>query len=191
MKKEIRIACFDDGPFEKNKSKYSHVIGVVIRGNDEIDGILHFKVKVDGLDATRKLIKVVKKSKFYDELKAIFLDGIAFGGFNVIDIEKVYRETSLPVVCLMRKKPNFKAIYKALKKLDNFEERLKMIKKAGKVRKMRYKNGEIFYQFIGEEENKVREMIKVSIRKGFVPEGLRIAHLIATAIKLGESRGRA
>ena len=35
------------------------------------------------------------------------LDGITYGGFNVVDIEELYRETGLPVIVIMRSCPDF------------------------------------------------------------------------------------
>ena len=42
------------------------------------------------------------------------LDGLAFGGFNLIDIQEVYEKTKLPVIVVVRDKPNLEEIKKAL-----------------------------------------------------------------------------
>jgi len=88
IKKFSLIVGFDDSPFNKFKDKEVLVTGTVMRGGYSIDGIMSTKVKVDGTDSTRKLISLIGKSRFRTQIKAILLDGIAFGGFNIIDPNK-------------------------------------------------------------------------------------------------------
>ena len=42
-----------------------------------------------------------------------------------------------------------------------------------------------------KEREELAEMLRASTVQGALPEALRVAHLIATAIVRGESRGRA
>ncbi|MCW1296889.1 MAG: DUF99 family protein [Candidatus Parvarchaeota archaeon] len=189
IKEEIRILGFDDAPFDKDKDEEVLVIGTVFRGNKSIDGVISFKVKVDGDDATEKLIHVINGTKHKDQIRIIMLDGIAFGGFNIIDIKKLYDEIKIPVIVLMRKIPEYDKIKEALKKFPNFSEKWKKIEGAGKIIELR--KGKIYFQFIGIDEEKAKQVILQSILRGDVPECLRVAHLIASGIILGESRGRA
>ena len=89
MKKQIRILGIDDAAFDKFNDKEVIVIGTVFRGGDFMDGVMTCKVKVDGDDATNKLIEMINKSKFKTQFRAIMLDGIAVAGFNVFDIKLV------------------------------------------------------------------------------------------------------
>jgi len=107
IKKEIRVIGIDDSPYNKN-NKTNLIIGVVMRGGSWIDGILSTKVKVDGDDATTKIIKIINKCKFKTQLQCIFLDGIAVAGFNVIDIKELNQKTKIPVVVIIRKMPDIK-----------------------------------------------------------------------------------
>jgi len=43
----------------------------------------------------------------------------------------------------------------------------------------------------GMDEDEVREVLEKVTVRGALPEPLRIAHIFATALKKGESRGRA
>ena len=164
-----------------------------------MDGLLSTKVKVDGDDATEKILNMVKKSKHLSQLQCIMLDGIAVAGFNVIDIKKLNKLTGLPVIVITRKKPNMKKIIRALKKANEknkkseneVKKKLAMIKKAGNVHEVELKNKKIYFQCSGISEEKAREIIRLSSSHALVPEPIRIAHLIASGIVLGESRGRA
>ena len=186
MKKEIRVLGIDDGPFDKFNDKEVIVIGTVYRGGSFIDGVLSTKVTVDGDDSTEKLVEMINNCKFRPQLQAIILDGIAVGGFNVIDVSNLNKKTGIPVIVVMRDYPDFKKIEKALTKL-NHEEKIKLLKKAGKV----YQLGEIFVQAIGLSLKQVEEIIDITCTHSLVPEPLRVAHLIASGVVDGESRGRA
>jgi hypothetical protein len=189
VKGEIRILGIDDAPFDKNRDKEVLVVGTVFRGNRSIDGLISFKVKVDGNDATEKLLNAISKTKHRDQIRVIMFDGIAFGGFNIIDIKRLYEEIGIPIIVLMRRIPEYEKIEKALKKFPDFQERMRKIKNAGEINEL--KRGKIYFQCIGIEKEKAKEIILQSILRGDVPECLRVAHLIASGIVLGESRGRA
>lgn len=191
IKSEIRILGFDDGPFTK-KSKRVLLVGVVFRGGKFLEGVLRTYVKVDGLDATQKTIKLINSSRHKQQLKIIMLDGITVGGFNLIDIKEVNEETGLPAIVINRKKPNLRDVRKALKKFDDFNRRWQIIRNAGKIKKMvTVKGKELFYQNVGISDEETEEIINLSISRSDIPEVLRVAHIIASGIVKGESYGRA
>ncbi|MBW2978287.1 DUF99 family protein [Candidatus Woesearchaeota archaeon] len=186
MKKEIRILGIDDAPFDKFKGGDVLVIGTVFRGGSWLDGLLSTKVKVDGNDATDKLIMMINKCKFKPQLQAIILDGIALGGFNVVDVEKLNKKTKIPVIVVIRRMPDFKKIKETLKKLRK-EKKFRLIEKAGKV----YKVGEIYVQINGISLRDTEKILKISCTRSLLPEPIRAAHIIAAGIVKGESKGDA
>jgi endonuclease V-like protein UPF0215 family len=191
VKEEIRILGIDDGPF-KRKDKKVIVVGVVFRGGEFIDGLLRTYVDVDGLDATEKLSEMINYSRHKQQLKVIMLDGITLGGFNIIDVKKLYSETKIPVIVINRKIPDLKSIKVALEKnFDDFEKRWKMILNAGKIKELKFEKFSIYYQNVGLEDEDAEEIIMISVKHAQIPEPLRVAHLIATGIVKGESEGHA
>jgi len=191
MKSEIRILGFDDGPFEK-EDKTVPVVGVVYRGGKFLDGILKTEVKVDGLDSTKKIVKLINSSRHKQQLKVIMFDGITFGGFNIFDVKEIYEKTKLPVIIINRKHPNLEDVKNALKNFKDFKRRWKIILRAGKIKECKIKeNRKVYYQCIGLEDEETEEIIKLSSTHSYIPEPLRVAHLIATGIVKGESGGRA
>ncbi len=193
VKSQIRIIGIDDGPFKKG-SKRCIVIGCAFRGSEQIDGVLKTSIKVDGLDATEKFIKLLNNSKFKDA-RIIMLDGITFGGFNIVNIKELYEVTNLPVIAVNRKKPDIKEFMKAMKKLPNFSERKRAVKDAGKIYAMKIeqgdKKGKIYFQKSGISINDTEKIINITIKTSLFPEPVRVAHLIATGVVLGQSIGRA
>lgn len=185
MKPEIRVLGIDDAPFNKG-NKEVLVIAAFFRGGQCLDGLLSTKVKVDGEDATAKLIEMINRSKFKKQLQAVFLDGIALGGFNVVDINCLSEKTSLPVIVVIRKFPNFERLEKTLKKLK-MDKKYQLMLKAGQPRKTNH----LFIQYAGLTLEKAANMVKVCATKSYLPEPLRVAHLIGAGMVTGESKGRA
>lgn len=194
VKQEIRILAWDDGPFKWKGKEKAILVGVIFRGGSFMDGLLKREVEVDGTDAESTIIEAVKGCKFKD-LRVIMLDGITFAGFNTVNITNIRRETGLPVIVVLRKKPDFSSFMRSLKMLPNAQVRLKAVGDAGKVSwteiKIGGKAGRIAFQVSGLPVEQAREIIGRSSTHGFVPEPLRVAHLIASGLVLGESKGRA
>lgn len=186
MKKEIRVIGFDDGPFDKFNDQKTLVVGVVFRGGNYADGVLSTQITIDGSDATSKLIKLVDSCKFKPQLQAIFLKGIAVGGFNVIDVRKLSQKTKLPVVVVIRNYPNFEEIYVALVKLKQ-KNKIKLIESLPKPEKI----GQLYVQRIGIDKQQTKELLKITCTHANIPEPLRVAHLIASGVVRGERKGRA
>jgi len=191
LKSEIRILGFDDGAFIPRSNSLVPVIGLIFRGGKFLDGALKTEVKVDGNNATEKIIKLINSSRHKQQLRVIMFDGVTVGGFNVIDIKKLHERTNLPVIVINRKIPNLKKVKNALKNFDDFEKRWQAILNAGKIKEYRVKDKRVYYQSIGLRDEEVKEIIDLSSTRSFIPEPLRVAHIIATAVVKGESGGRA
>lgn len=186
LKKEIRLLGIDDSPFKKGAKGPILVVGALTRGGTCLEAVLSTSAKIDGNDSTARLIAMVNKSRFKSQVRCIFLNGIAVGGFNVIDIHSLNRKTSIPVVVVIRKQPDVKNIRKALVQIG-LGSRFRLIEKAGKVIKI---NG-IFVQQAGISVEKAREFLSLACTRSKIPEPLRLAHIIASGIVRGESRGKA
>ncbi len=184
IKEEARLIGIDDMPFTKHQKKVK-LVGVIYRGGKWIEGVLSCEVRKDGKDATKKIIEMINRSRFKNQLKAIFLGGITVAGFNVVDIKEVYDKTNIPVVALSRKYPDFEKIFKALKKLNKKKE-IEIIERTMPPVRMNH----IFVQWAGCSIDRVKELLEISCTHSYFPEPLRAAHLIAAGIALGESKGR-
>lgn len=190
IKKEIRILGIDDAPFDKFRDKECLVIGTIFRGGSYLDGLISFRIKVDGNDGTKKLISAIKKTKHRGQIQCIVINGISLAGFNVLDIEKISRSVRLPVIVFIRKMPDFVNIRKALAKAK-MPGKMTLIKKAGKVYSSKISDRRVFFQIKGISEKEAFKILKLACLHALVPEPLRIAHIIGSGIIFGENRGRA
>lgn len=187
IKAEIRVLGIDDAPFEKDMDKEVLVVGTIFRGGTVLDGLLSCKVTVDGHDATAKLIAMINRSHHKPQLQLIMLKGVALGGFNVIDVKTLSRKTGLPVLVVIKHKPDFRAIARALSHFPDGSARLALMRAAGKIEAV----GKLLMQRTGITRERAAKVIQLTATRGLIPEPLRVAHIIASGVVLGESRGRA
>lgn len=186
MKKEIRVIGIDDGPFKKFSKGKVLVIGTIFRGGISLDGVLSAKVAIDGNDSTKNLARMINKCKFKPQLQAILLNGISVAGFNVIDIKALGKKTKLPVIVVIRRYPDFKTIKSTLEKIGQ-KNKYKLMEIAGRV----HKHKKVCFQAAGISLKDAKEILNITTTRSFIPEPIRIAHLIASGIVDGQSRGRA
>ncbi|MDH7506574.1 MAG: DUF99 family protein [Candidatus Thermoplasmatota archaeon] len=190
MKQQIRLLGVDDSPFSFT-DKYVTIVGAIMRGGEYLECVLSRQISVDGDDATFACIDMIKKTKHRKQLKATLLDGVTFGGFNVVDVQEVFNSTGLPLITVTRDKPDFNKIKKALKNnFSDWENRLNLIKK-GRLYIVKTRYNPIFVKCTGINIEDAKEIIKLSTIRGVVPEPIRVAHLIASGIARGESYGKA
>lgn len=182
----MRVIGIDDGPFTKFRHGAVIVVGTIFRGGQFLDGVVSTHCRVDGADSTRNIAAMINKCKFKSQLRLILLHGVAVGGFNIIDIPKLHKETRLPVLVVVRDYPDFEVIFKTLRNLG-FSRRVKLIKQLPKPK--RY--GLIYAQAIGLTDREVKDVLAVTTSHALIPEALRVAHLIAAGVVKGESSGRA
>lgn len=190
MKTQYRTLGIDDAPF-KFRDRNVPVIGAVVRGNSYLEGVMKTEVRVDGRNANKKLSGMINKSRFREQIKVVMIDGIALGGFNVVDIGKLYKDTGVPVISITRNKPDYDKMKNALRKhFNDWERRWKTITKNETFR-VKTKHKPVYVGLAGITLNKAETIIKQTTVRGALPEPVRIAHLIATGVTTGESYGKA
>jgi endonuclease V-like protein UPF0215 family len=186
IKPEIRVLGIDDGVFVPRKG-FAPIVGVVFRGGYWLDGVVHTKVRVDGLDATSNIASMILESPHCEQLRVIMLNGITCAGFNVIDINELSNETRLPVIAVTRGRPNFEKIHEALKNLPNSEERWKTFLNAGEPFEVCTRSGSagIYAQVSGIHKEDAERILKLTSTRSNIPEALRVAHIIASGTSIG------
>lgn len=186
LRREARVIGIDDGPFFKFRKGTVLVVGTIYRGGDYMDGIVSTTADVDGSDSTGKIAKMINKSKFKSQIRCIFLDGIAVGGFNIIDLPELHKSTKLPIIAVIRKYPDIPKILETLENLG-MEKKVRLITQLPKPTKV----GKVYIQYVGLTLDRAIEFLKLTTIHSYIPEPLRIAHIIAAGVIKGESRGRA
>lgn len=178
----IRVIGFDDAPFIRHTQQPVSVAGVVCAGT-RFEGMVWGQVTPDGWDATDVLCDLLLPSKFLAQIHLVLLDGISLAGFNIVDLPLLTEKLQRPCVTVMRKQPRMQAVEYAIHRLPNPEQRLALIQRAGSI----YTAPPFYFQVCGGKPEVIAKALKRLTDCGNVPEALRIAHLITSAVVKGES----
>jgi hypothetical protein len=182
----IRVIGFDDAPFAKRPNARVPICGVVC-ATTRFEGMVWGEVRRDGWGATDELCRLLIGGKFLPQIHLVLLDGLAFGGFNVVDLPRLAATLERPCVAVMRKQPNLAAVEAALQRLTRPDERMALFRKGGAI----HQAGPFVFQVAGAEPDEVARGLARLSDRGNVPEALRLAHLIGSAVRQGESGRRA
>jgi len=181
------VVGFDDFPFDRPHRGDIQIVGTVYTG-PRLDGVISGRVRRDGANATGNLIRLVQDSKFASQIRLVMLQGIAFGGFNVVDINGLHQSLNIPVLVVARRAPDLKAIKEALQgRVPGGGRKWRMIVRAGEMEAIEG----VCIQRAGLTAREAGSVIKRFAVYGRIPEPLRVAHLIAGGVGGGQSRGRA
>jgi len=181
------VVGFDDAPFERSHRGDVLVVGAVFAG-DRLDGVISTKVRRDGANAAQRLTDCLTGSKYFDQLQAILLQGIAFAGFNVVDLQRLHEVTGLPVLVVARHRPDLQAIRKALlEQVPGGARKWRLIEAAGPMEPM----AALYVQCCGVTPENAARLLASLQQNSQLPEPLRAAHMIAGGVTTGESRHRA
>lgn len=180
------VIGFDDAPFDHPHRGDVLVVGAFYAGT-RLEGVLTGKVRRDGANATRVLARLLIRSRFQPHLHLVLLQGIAFGGFNVVDLHELHDEIDVPVIAVMRRAPDFEKIRRALlEHVAGGARKWKLIEKAGPAEPA----GRLFVQRAGITLPQAASALADLCITSTVPEPLRTAHLVAGGLARGESRHR-
>jgi uncharacterized protein len=182
IKPEIRVLGIDDGKFIPHTQGIVIIVGVVFRGGYSIEGVMHTNVAIDGLDATEKLASMINGSPHRRQLRLLMLNGVTFGGFNVVDLKKLNQETRLPIIALTQNKPDLHDITSALQNLPEYEERLRLVLEAGPIHEVANHGTKVYVELAGISLIDAEKIIRLTSTRSCLPEPLRVAHLIASNI---------
>ena len=180
------VVGFDDAPFAYEHRGDIRLVGAVC-ARTRLDGVLSGTIRRDGVNATRTMIDLVQGSKFSGHVRAVLLQGIAVGGFNVVDLRGLHEALGVPVLVVVRRAPRLNLVKDALfNRTPGAARKWKLIEQAGPVEPL----GELYVQRVGLELADAAALLRATTLHGNIPEPLRLAHIIAGGVTLGESHGR-
>ena len=182
LNRTIRVIGFDDAPFIRGSGEKVNLAGIIC-GGTRFEGMVWGELQPDGFDSTETICNLLINSKFLPQLHIVLLDGIGFGGFNVVDLPKLAETLQLPCVAVMRRQPDLNAVIDAMSRLPNLQQRQELLKRAGTI----HEYSPFVFQVCGEQPEIIAKVLEKLTDCGKVPEALRLAHLISAAVMKGES----
>ncbi len=162
------------------------VVGATCKGIHLV-GLDRTEVHIDGRDATDQVQKMLQSSKHFQEIQYILLDGVALGGFNLVDCESLYSTLQIPILTVSVKNPDLPSMKAALQKhFPDAAERFALLDRIGSPEEFDVDIGlgpnVIYFKAFGTTTATAQELLRVLCKHSKVPEPLRLAHLIASVL---------
>jgi uncharacterized protein len=184
------VVGLDDGPFLRS-ARRAALVAVIFSAPNYVEGILRTTVSIDGTDATDRILSLLGGSPFLDGVRAVLLDGIAVGGFNLIDLDRLHAGLHRPIVTVTRRAPDFSAIHAALRKYfpRDAAARWRLIRAHSLFRLSTPEGNPLRISAVGCTRAEASLIVRRTTVRGNLPEPLRLARLIARAlVRPGTSR---
>lgn len=198
-KKGIRVLGIAES-FRRGCEK-SVLAGIVMRSDSVIDGIGFTQITVGGMDATAGILRLFR-SLHRADINVLMLNGCVISWFNIIDLNEVYNELNIPLICVTyeeagsasgsgsesgsisgAKSPTLET--HIARHFDRRERdlRIDMYKQLGDRIPLKL-NGdfEILIRFLGMEKVEANALLRKFTIQGKVPEPLRVAKIAARAL---------
>lgn len=190
MKLYKRVLGIDDGPFDRASDLKVSLVGVLARFDGYIEGVAKRTVTVDGMDSTDTVVSFFD-AHFGSQIDYVMTNGITVAGFNILDIADIYDRTGKPVISVTRKEPDVDSMVKAIRKhFEDSERRIGILTSLETKEIQLDSSTTLFANLAGIELPEALEALQKSTIRGNIPEPIRLAHMIAGAIKNGENRGK-
>jgi endonuclease V-like protein UPF0215 family len=177
---------FDDAKFTFNSDfKTTDLIGIICQGTRMV-GMVKKEIVIDGDNATEVLIELTKQNEKH--VQYIITDTITFGGFNIIDLEKVFDITKKPVIAVTERMVDLESVRKAVvKKFPNkYENKLQNIVNAGDLYETSIKTSggysKVYFHSKGIQISEVESLLHKLCIDSKIPEPVRLAHIIGKAL---------
>lgn len=170
----------EDGGFQKGVTRKAPLIAVLLKGF-KINDVKLTKVTVDGLDATERLMEILKNWDF----ETIMLAGVSFAGFNLIDPITLYEGFGKPVIIISQVKPNNEAVKRALQRhFKDWQVRWAVFEKLGPIHEVAVSSSglPVYIETVGTNIDWANSIVKRLSVHGKTPEPIRVARLIARGI---------
>jgi len=181
------VLGIDDGPFEKGQPHKVPLVAVMLECPLLVEAVAMGALSVDADNVTDYLANWIADLRCFPSLQAILLGGITMVGLGIVDISSLAHRLSLPVLKINRRKPNDASLAAALTSAG-LEDRLDILARTPAT--IRVREG-LYLAYAGSERAEAERILIASLGEAQIPEALRLAHLIARARVMGESRGRA
>lgn len=171
----------DDGAFLR-RDRFAPIAAVVVSAPERIEAVRSARVRVDGRDGTARVASLLRSLARDEGIRAVLLDGAVVGGFNVLDLDALRRATGVPIVAVTRRYPEFARIRAALLRWfpRSAAARYALLRRH---RLFRVPTGAapIWAAAAGCSRSDAAALVRRTTVRGYWPEPLRLAHLIASA----------
>lgn len=162
----------------KKYNKKSTLAGVVMRRDLIIDGMAYGFATIEGDDATDSIISI-HRLLAREDINCILLDGLVISMYNIIDGNRVAKETDLPVIAITFEDSS--GLEDSIRHhFDDWQEKVEQYQRLGKREQVILKTGKnLFIRCWGLDQKIAYNILDSFTLQGSIPEPIRIAKLAA------------
>lgn len=179
LKENVRILGIDDGPFVRGEAVDTCLVGVLMRMDFVIEAIMVDYIPIDGDQATGRIVDFIDRVG-RQNLYAVMTEGVTFAGFDVLEPDDVTESTGIPLVSITKGKGDLQSMISALE-LHGDHGKIDRLKRLN-PEKIEIKGAEFTLNMSGIDRKDAVLMASKLMRVGNVPEPVRIADMISSAI---------
>jgi endonuclease V-like protein UPF0215 family len=165
VKKEIRVLGIAVKP--SITGHQFHAVGVVFRGCLWLDGVM--RTTAQGPDITDRLVEMIAESPHHPQIRVLLLHDSLIEGGAIIDPHRLSEGTSKPVIAIPDGKWDLEAV-----PAPGGMAAYRFTHERGSV--------PIDVLSIGLRGPEASRVLEVSTREGVMPEALRVAGLVVSAL---------
>lgn len=187
MRQPPRAVGIDDGPSTRDTMVKSRncCASLVAVWFDRLrfEGMRVGAVQVDGLDSTDVILQLLKGT----QTDVIFLSGVSFAGFNIVDSRRLHNTLHVPIIIVAREKPDNASVRRALKKhFTDWKRRWELVRALGRIHAFASKESEqpLHFEAVGVPAAQARRIIQAYCVTSRVPEPIRVAGIMAKGLAL-------
>lgn len=180
-KPHLRVAAVDDGRFSRRQRR-APIAAVIWSSPGRWESVAAGWVTRDGTDATERIGDLLEECPGFAGVRVVLLDGIAVGGFNIVDLRALARRLRRPVLAVTRRAPDLPAIRRALVRyFPDADRRWRRLRRVP-LREARGKGRPLQYAAVDCPAELAEVVLARARGAGRWPEPLRLAHLVAAAV---------
>ncbi|UPV75473.1 DUF99 family protein [Halorussus limi] len=169
------------GIAESYRERRSTLAGVVARASRVTDGFAFETCTVGGTDATEAVTDLFSDLG-REDVRYVFVAGIALAWYNVVDLRTIHEETDRPVVSVtFEESPGLVEALEAEFEGEALERRKRAFERQPARERVSVNDETVFVRSVGIDASEAREAVRAFTPEGGRPEPLRVARLAARA----------
>lgn len=168
--------------FDPSVGEKSVLAGVIMRADRVIDGTGFELCTVGGTDSTEAVVNLHRRMH-REDVNVLMLNGCIISWFNVIDLNRVYKELGIPLICVTYDPSEGIRHYFEKYFPGGWRERVTTYEANGPRSEAKIHTGfSIYLRCLGLEIDQAIKVLNRYILNGRVPEPLRVARLLARSV---------
>ncbi|WP_137284361.1 endonuclease dU [Halorussus salinisoli] len=169
------------GIAESYRERRSTLAGAVTRASRVTDGFAYETCTVGGTDATEAIIDLFS-GLGREDVRYVFVAGIALAWYNVVDLHRVADATRRPVISVtFEESPGLVEALEAEFEGEELAARKEIFERQPPRERLSVNDQTVFVRSVGVDASEARDAVRAFTPEGGRPEPLRVARLSARA----------